>query len=164
MAYISKSLNKTERNYEIHDKEMLAVIHCLEAWRYFLEGSRSKFKVWTDHKNLEYFMSNQKLNCRQARWALYLLRFNFILKHISESKMGKADGLSRRLDWEVGVEKDNKEQTLVKKEWLEVKRMRVAEVVIEGVDLLDKVRKCEARDDKVVKVVEEIKRVGVKML
>ena len=164
MAYISKSLNKTERNYEIHDKEMLAVIRCLEAWRYFLEGSRSKFKVWTDHKNLEYFMSNQKLNCRQARWALYLLRFNFILKHISESKMGKADGLSRRLDWEVGVEKDNKEQTLVKKEWLEVKRMRVAEVVIEGVDLLDKVRKCEARDDKVVKVVEEIKRVGVKML
>ena len=102
-------------------------------------------------------MSNQKLNCRQARWALYLLRFNFILKHISESKMGKADGLSRRLDWEVGVEKDNKEQTLVKKEWLEVKRMRVAEVVIEGVDLLDKVRKCEARDDKVVKVIEEIK-------
>ena len=164
MAYISKSLNKTERNYEIHDKEMLAVIRCLEAWRYFLEGSRSKFKVWTDHKNLEYFMSNQKLNCRQARWALYLLRFNFILKHISESKMGKADGLSRRLDWEVGVEKDNKEQTLVKKEWLEVKRMRVAEVVIEGVDLLDKVRKCEARDDKVVKVIEEIKRVGVKML
>ena len=157
MAYISKSLNKTERNYEIHDKEMLAVIRCLEAWRYFLEGSRSKFKVWTDHKNLEYFMSNQKLNCRQARWALYLLRFNFILKHISESKMGKADGLSRRLDWEVGVEKDNKEQTLVKKEWLEVKRMRVAEVVIEGVDLLDKVRKCEARDDKVVKVIEEIK-------
>jgi len=157
VAYISKSLNKTERNYEIHDKEMLAVIHCLEAWRYFLEGSRSKFKVWTDHKNLEYFMSNQKLNCRQARWALYLLRFNFILKHISESKMGKADGLSRRLDWEVGVEKDNKEQTLVKKEWLEVKRMRVAEVVIEGVDLLDKVRKCEARDDKVVKVIEEIK-------
>jgi len=157
VAYISKSLNKTERNYEIHDKEMLAVIRCLEAWRYFLEGSRSKFKVWTDHKNLEYFMSNQKLNCRQARWALYLLRFNFILKHISESKMGKADGLSRRLDWEVGVEKDNKEQTLVKKEWLEVKRMRVAEVVIEGVDLLDKVRKCEARDDKVVKVIEEIK-------
>ena len=39
VAYISKSLNKTERNYKIHDKEMLAVIRCLEAWRYFLEGS-----------------------------------------------------------------------------------------------------------------------------
>ena len=98
IAYISKLLNETERNYEIHDKEMLAVICCLEAWRYFLEGAKSKFKVWTDHKNLEYFMSNQKLNHRQARWALYLSRFDFMLKHISESKMGKADGLSRRLD------------------------------------------------------------------
>jgi len=39
VAYISKLLNKTERNYKIHDKEMLAVIRCLEAWRYFLEGS-----------------------------------------------------------------------------------------------------------------------------
>jgi len=78
--------------------------------------------------------------------------------------MGKADGLSRRLDWEVGVEKNNKEQTLVKKEWLEVKKIRVTEVVIEGVDLLDKVRKCEAKDDEVVKAVEEMKQAGVKML
>jgi len=116
IAYISKSLNETKRNYKIHNKEMLAVIRCLEAWRHFLEGTRSKFEVWTDHKNLEYFMSNQKLNCRQVQWALYLSRFDFVLKHISESKMDKADGLSKRLDWEVGVEKDNEEQTLVKKE------------------------------------------------
>jgi len=164
VAYISKSLNEMEQNYEIHDKEMLAVIRCLEAWRHFLEGSQSKFKVWTDHKNLEYFISNQKLNRRQARWALYLSRFDFVLKHISESKMGKADGLSRRLDWEVGVEKDNEEQILVKKEWLEARRIRVTEVIIEGVDLLDKVRECEARDDEIVKAVEEMKRAGVKML
>jgi len=51
----------------INNKEMLAVIHCLEAWRYFLQESRSKFEVWTDYKNLMYFMSNQKLNSRQAR-------------------------------------------------------------------------------------------------
>jgi len=62
VAYISKSLNKTECNYEIHDKEMLAVIRCLEAWRHFLEGAKRKFEIWLDHKNLEYFMSNQKLN------------------------------------------------------------------------------------------------------
>ena len=78
--------------------------------------------------------------------------------------MGKADGLSRRPDWEVGVEKDNEKQTLVKKEWLDVKRIRITEVVIEGVDLMDKVRKYEARDDEVVKAVEEMKRAGVKML
>ena len=136
----------------------------MEAWRHFLKGSRSKFEVWMDHKNLKYFMSNQKLNRRPARWALYLSRFDFILKYISGSKMGKADGLSRRPDWEVGVEKDNKEQMLVKKEWLEVKRIRVTKVIIEGVDLLDKVRKSEAKDDEVVKAVEEMKRAGVKML
>jgi len=157
VAYISKSLNETKRNYKIHDKEMLAIICCLEAWRHFLEGTRSKFKVWTDHKNLEYFMSNQNLNRQQARWALYLSRFDFVLKHISGSKMGKADGLSRRPDWEIGMEKDNEEQMLVKKKWLEVKRIRITEVVIEGVDLLDKVRKCEARNDEVVKAVEEMK-------
>ena len=66
VTYISKSLNETKKNYKIHDKEMLAVIRCLEAWRYFLAESQSKFKVWTDYKNLEYFMSNQKLNCQQA--------------------------------------------------------------------------------------------------
>ena len=67
VTYISKLLNETERNYEIHNnKEMLAVICCLEAWRHFLEGIQSKFKMWTDHKNLEYFMSNQKLNYQQA--------------------------------------------------------------------------------------------------
>ena len=72
--------------------------------------------------------------------------------------------MSRRPGWEVGVEKDNEEQMLVKKEWLEVKRIQVIEVIIEGVDLLDKVRKFKARDDEVVKAVEEMKQIGVKML
>ena len=62
--YLSKLLNETEQNYEIHDKEMLAVIRGLEAWRYLLEGAKFKFEVWTDHKNLEYFMKVQELNWR----------------------------------------------------------------------------------------------------
>jgi len=78
--------------------------------------------------------------------------------------MGKADRLSRRPDWEVGVEKNNEEQTLVKKEWLEARVAQITEVVIEGVDILDKIRKSEARDDKVIKVVEEMKQAGVKVL
>jgi len=64
VTFISKLLNKTERNYEIHDKEILGVIRCLKAWRHFLEDTRSKFEIWTDHKNLEYFMISQNLNCR----------------------------------------------------------------------------------------------------
>jgi len=116
VAFISKLLNNTERNYEIHNKEILAIIRCLEAWRHFLEEASTKFEIWTDHKNLEYFMKVQKLNQRQARWVLYLSRSDFMLKHILGSKMGKADSLSRRSDWEVGVERDNKDKTLVKAE------------------------------------------------
>ena len=83
VAYISNSLNKAKINYEIHNKEMLAIIRCLEAQRNFLESTKSQFKIWADHKNLEYFMKAQKLNQRQTRQALYLLRPDFVLKHIA---------------------------------------------------------------------------------
>ena len=118
VAFLFKSLNETERNYEIHDKEMLAIIRGLEVWRHLLEGAQSKFEIWMDHKNLEYFMKAQKLNRRQARWALYLSQFDFTLKHVAGSKMGKADGLSRRADWKVGVDKNNENQVLVKDNWI----------------------------------------------
>ena len=87
-----------------------------------------------------------------------------MLKHVLGSKMGKADSLSRRPDWEIGVEKDNEDETLVKLKWLEARKAKVVEIIVDGVDLLEKVRKSKVKDDEVVKVVEEIKRVGVKML
>ena len=129
-----------------------------------MEGTAIKFEIWTDHKNLEYFMKAQKLNRRQARWALYLSRFNFMLKHVPGSKMGKANSLSKRLDWEVGVEKDNENETLVKPEWLEVRKMETVEIIVDRVDLLEEVRKSKIKNDKVVKAVEEMKRAEIKML
>ena len=62
VAFISKSLSDIERNYEIHDKEMLAIVRCLEVWRHFLEETVIKFEIWMDYKNLEYFIKAQKLN------------------------------------------------------------------------------------------------------
>jgi len=73
---------------------MLAVIRYLEAWRHYLEGAKLEFEIWTNHKNFQYFMTSQKLNCRQTRWALYLFQFNFMLKHVPGKSMGKVDGLS----------------------------------------------------------------------
>jgi len=87
-----------------------------------------------------------------------------MLKHIPGSKIGKADSLSRRPDWEIGVEKDNEDETLVKPEWLEVRRTEAIEIIVDGVDLLEEVRKSKVKDDEVVKAIEEIKRAGVKML
>jgi len=59
-------------------------------------------------------MKVQKLNRRQARWILYLSQFDFTLKYVSGTKMGKVDRLSRRSDWKVGVEKDNENQVFIK--------------------------------------------------
>jgi len=162
VAFLSKSLNEMERNYEIHDKEMLAIIRGLEAWRHLLEEAQYKFEIWTDHKNLEYFMKVQKLNRRQARWALYLSQFDFILKHVVGSKMGKADGLSRRADWKVGMDKDNENQVFIKDNWIR----SMYEVVVEGpeVELVEKIKKARSKDEDVVRVVEEMKKAGVKEL
>jgi len=76
--------------------------------------------------------------------------------------MGKADRLNRWLDWQKGVGKENEDRILVKKEWLEAKA--VEEVVIEGVDILDRIRKSKGVDNEIVKVVEEIKKMNVKIL
>jgi len=78
--------------------------------------------------------------------------------------MGKADSLSRRPDRGIGVEKDNEDETLVKLKWLEVRKTEAVEIIVDGVDLLEEVRKSKVKDDKVVKAVEEMKRAGVRML
>ena len=78
--------------------------------------------------------------------------------------MGQADSLSRWLDWQIGIEKDNENRVLVKKEWLEVRVTQVIEVVIEEIDLLEEIRKSDTKDDKVIKAVEGMKWAEVKML
>ena len=100
-------------NYDTYDKEMLAIIRALEEWRYDPERTQHVFEIWTDHKNLEYFMSAKKLNRRQARWSLFLSRFHFTLHHKPSTKSLKSDVLSRRPDHGKG-EDDNSNITLLK--------------------------------------------------
>jgi len=66
-------------------------------------------------------MKAQKLNQRQARWALYLSRFDFTLKHVASKSIGQVDSLSRRTDWAEGVKRDNENQVMLKREWLEIR-------------------------------------------
>ena len=107
-------------------------------------------------------MKAQKLNRRQAQWALYLSRFDFTLKHVPETKMGKADGLSRQSDWKVGVEKDNDNQVFIKDNWIH----SLEEVVIEGpeIDIVEKIKKARSKNKKIVRIVEEMKKAKVKEL
>ena len=99
---------------------MLAIIQYLEVQKHFLEEAKSQFKIWIDYKNLEYFIKAQKLNLRQARQILYLLRFDFILKYIASKSMGSVDSLSKRVYQVKEVERDNKNQVMLKKKWLEL--------------------------------------------
>ena len=90
-------------------------------------------------------------------------RFDFALKHIAGKSMGRVDSLSRRVDWAEGVEQDNKNQVMLKEEWLEV---RAIEQLIEGPEekIVKKIKKARNKDKEVIKMAKEMKKAGVKML
>ena len=94
-AFFSRRLSPAEQNYDVGNQELLAVVLALQEWRHWLEGAVQSFIVWTDHKNLTYLHSARRLNRRQARWALFLGRFNFTLTYRPGSRSTKSDALSR---------------------------------------------------------------------
>src|SRR5260221_5034850 len=150
---MSKSFSDTERNYQIHDKEMLAIMSALEEWRHFLEGSDQKFEIHTDHKNLSYFQEAHKLNRRQAQWSLYLSRFDFVLTHKLGRQMGRPDALSRRADHPRGAE-DNVDCTLLTPEVFELRAMEAVTLEGEEAVFMEQIRQSDQYDDLVVKALD----------
>jgi len=96
VAYFSKTMLPAECNYEIHDKEMLAVVRSLDQWRPELQGTAKRIQIFTDHKALEYFMTTKKLTGRQARWAEALADYHFIIMYRTGKENALADALTRR--------------------------------------------------------------------
>lgn len=96
VAFYSRKFSAAEINYEIYDKELLAIVDSFQEWRHFLEGAAHPVTVYTDHKNLEYFMSARVLNRRQARWNMSLSRFDFVIFYRPGKQQGLSDALSRR--------------------------------------------------------------------
>ena len=113
IAYRSRTLSETERNYEIYDKELMAITDSLQDWRQYLLGAEHVFEVWSDHKNLQYFRKPQKLNRRQARWKTELHEFPFQLVHKLGGQMQKPYILTRHVDFEKGG-RDNADVILLK--------------------------------------------------
>ena len=97
-SLFSRRLSPAETNYDVGNRELLAVVLALQEWRHWLEGAAHPFIVWTDHRNLAYIQTARRLNSRQARWALFLGRFRYTLTYRPGSKNGKADALSRQYD------------------------------------------------------------------
>ncbi|KAK7570621.1 hypothetical protein V3481_007378 [Fusarium oxysporum f. sp. vasinfectum] len=140
VAFFSKKHTATECNYEIYDKELMAIIRCFEEWRPELEGAPSPIKVITDHKNLEYFTTTKLLNRRQARWSEFLSRFNFKITYRPGKQGVKPDALTRRSE-DLPKEGDERlahqSQIVLKKEnWqlppLRVKRARIRKPIQQG--------------------------------
>ncbi|KAL0168811.1 hypothetical protein M9458_037033, partial [Cirrhinus mrigala] len=94
-AFFSHKLSPAEKNYDVGNRELLAIKLALEEWRHWLEGACNPFVILTDHKNLEYLRSAKVLNHRQARWALFFTRFDFTINYRPGSQNLKADALSR---------------------------------------------------------------------
>ena len=102
VAFYSKSMIDAELNYDIHNKELLAIVKSLEHWQHYLEGHPQIFEIWIDHNNLAYFHTKQKLSQWQACWSLFLSQFNFTIIH-KPGAFNKADALSRRPDHKEGM-------------------------------------------------------------
>ncbi|KAK3042993.1 hypothetical protein RJ639_000970 [Escallonia herrerae] len=96
VAYESRKLNEAERRYTTHEKELLAVVHCLRVWRHYLLGS--SFIVRTDNTAVSHFLSQSKLTSKQASWQELLVEFNFMLEYRAGSTNSIADALSRRAE------------------------------------------------------------------
>lgn len=89
-------MSPPERNYDIYDKELLAIVEAFRQWRVYLEGPKHQVKVYTDHKNLSGFLTTKDLNRRQVRWYETLSTYNFKIHYVKGSENGRADALSRK--------------------------------------------------------------------
>ena len=96
VAYFFRRIFPAKCNYEIYNKELLAIICCFEEWKPELEDTGMPVKVLTNHKGLEYFMTTKKLTPRQAKWAEFLLEYNFIISYQSGKKNKKVDAITRK--------------------------------------------------------------------
>ncbi|SNX82233.1 uncharacterized protein MEPE_00939 [Melanopsichium pennsylvanicum] len=98
VAYWLRKMIPAERNYEIHDKELLAIVDACGAWRHYLHGLTRPFLIYTDHQALQYFQTKRQLNRRQARWQADLAEFDFVLHYRPGKEAVRPDALSRRHD------------------------------------------------------------------
>jgi hypothetical protein len=113
VAFFSASLQPTEINYDIFDRELLAIVKSFRHWRQHLLGARHQITVLTDHNNLSYFREPHKISGRQARWMETLADYDFKLQHIPGHTNTVADLLSRRPDHKEGVNDINNETVVL---------------------------------------------------
>jgi hypothetical protein len=148
LTYLSKSLDPTQRNWVIHDKELWSIIWPLVELRHYFEGAAHPIEIWTDHNNLTYFMTKQKLTRWQARWALTLSRYDLQIIH-KPGAYNRADPLSRRTDHKEGIEHDNGDRVLLDTKILAINALRPGNITSIPTDIKTQIRECQNHDPEV---------------
>ena len=108
VAFFSKTMNQAQRNYDVYNHKLLALVETCRHWRHYLHQPAHTVKIHTDHANLLYWKNPGEHNRRVARWHAELMEYNFTLVHLPGKKNSRADALSRHLDHDTG-EEDNKQ-------------------------------------------------------
>src|SRR3979490_2399404 len=98
IAFHSRTFTPLELNYDVHDKELLAIFEAFKSWCHYLEGSSEAIDIVMDHKNLEYFSTTKLLTRCQVRWSEYLSQFNLIIRFRPGQLATKPDALTRQWD------------------------------------------------------------------
>lgn len=96
VAYLSKSMSSAERNYNIYNKELSAIVKAFKEWRHLLEGTETPVQILSDHKNLEWLKTTKELQGRLAQWAGFPADFNLQILYIPGSQNWQADILSQK--------------------------------------------------------------------
>lgn len=150
VACYSRSMTPAEQNYDIHDKELLAIVCALKKWKVELQGAKHQVTVLSDHHNLQYFTTTKELTRRQARWSETLSAYDFKIRHCKGKENAWADALSRRPDLMV---KEKESKTLFRQEdqtkdmVLDQQALRATRVVTAEDSLLEDIKKETVKDE-----------------
>jgi len=120
VAFHSRTLNAAERNYEIHDEELLAILEAFKEWNHSLVGADKPVTGYTDHQNLQNFLTTKVWNQRQIRWAQRLADYHFKIVYRPGKRGEKPDALSRRPEYRPEEGAKHSEQSILKSEHFQI--------------------------------------------
>lgn len=156
VAYYSRKLSPAELNYDVHDKELLAIVVAFEQWRVYLEGSTHQVQVLTDHKNLTSFTTTKILNRRQVRWAEALSAYNFIISYRKGSGNARADALSRRQDYTGKPTERHRAILRTNGNGMEYNHELLATIsIVEDTELEKRIKKAYTTDECALRILQE---------
>jgi hypothetical protein len=159
LGYFSRKLKDAELNYDIHNKELLAIVDGLNKWGTYCKRMGHTITILSDHKNLEYWQTKKDLNLRQARWGEQLVNYDFTITYQPGKLTGKPDILSRELGdspWEGEIKhRQNRGRILLLAQAFRISSAEVMELQVDW-ELLEEIKEKTAEDPEMQGVIMKL--------